>query len=263
MNTSNRLKIITTCMLILTLLPAMLLSKNNSFQWKIGEELTYKVKWMFIRLGTLKLQVCDSLQMDNCRVYHTRMFIDSNPLIFFVNMHSVFDSYIDENFYPHLFIADEKIEGVTYKTRYRFNYVDSLIEVRMTDVKDTTHIIEKKLALDEKVQDGMSMIFYARGNVCQQRTDTLTAFYEAQKGKLKLRFKGPGEKIKIGSIEHVLKTYEVDGAAFFKAIAGFGGKYRGWFAADNRRPPLKAEMEVFIGNVTIELEEWKKWKPVK
>ncbi|MCD4676180.1 MAG: DUF3108 domain-containing protein [Desulfobacula sp.] len=254
---SSKIIIIFIC--ILLHFPIALLSVENTFQWQVGEELTYKVKWSFIRLGTLKLQVVDTLTIDNTFVYHTRMFIDSNPLLFFVNMHSVYDSYIGEDFYPHLFIADEKIDGVTYKTRYRFNYADSLIHIKMTDVKDTTHIIEKKLPLDEKVQDGMSMIFYARGNVHLKKTETLTAFFEARKGKLDINFKGKDKKIKINSINSPIETYKVFGEANFKAIAGFGGKYSGWFATDKQRPPLKAEMKVFIGNVTIELEEWKNW----
>lgn len=246
---------------MLLLFPTALLSDENFFQWQIGEELTYKVKWSFIRLGTLKLQVVDTLTIDDTFVYHTRMFIDSNPLLFFVNMHSVYDSFIGEDFYPHLFIADEKIDGVTYKTRYRFNYADSLIHIKMTDVKDTTHIIKKKLPLDEKVQDGMSMIFYARGNVHLKKTETLTAFFEGKKGKLDIHFNSKAKKIRINSIDSPIETYKVFGKANFKAIAGFGGKFSGWFAADKQRPPLKAEMKVFIGSVTVELEHWKKWTP--
>jgi len=256
---SSKIIIIFIC--ILLHFPTALLLGNNTFQWQIGEELIYKVKWSFIRLGTLKLQVVDTLTIDNTRVYHTKMFIDSNPLIFFVNMHSVFDSYIDEDFYPHLFVADEKIDGITYKTHYRFNYSDSLIDVKMTDVKDTTHIIEKKIPLDEKVQDGMSMVFYARGNVHLKKTEKLTAFFEARKGKLDIHFSGKDKKIKINSIDSQMETYGVHGEAHFKAIAGFSGKYRGWFAVDKQRPPLKAEMKVFIGKVKIELEDWKKWNP--
>ena len=254
-------KIIIVFICILLHFPISLLSGDDNFQWQIGEELTYKVKWSFIQLGTLKLQVVDTLIIENTFVYHTRMFIDSNPLLFFVNIHSVYDSFIGENFYPHLFIAVEKIDGVTYKTRYRFNYEDSLIDVKMTDVKDTTHIIEKILPLDEKVQDGMSMIFYARGNVHLKGTEKLTAFFEAKKGKLDIHFNGKAKKININSIDSPIDTYKVFGEAHFKAIAGFSGKYSGWFAADKQRPPLKAMMKVFIGHVKVELEEWKKWSP--
>ena len=131
----NKLKI-----LFSILIGILLLNYNavaQGFQWKIGEELNYNVKWTFIHLGKLKLQICDTLRMDQKKVYHTKLYLDSNPLLFFVNMHSVFESYIDEDFYPHLFLAEEKIDGVRYDTRYRFNYEGNVIEVKMTDIKDT------------------------------------------------------------------------------------------------------------------------------
>ncbi|MBN2091592.1 DUF3108 domain-containing protein [candidate division KSB1 bacterium] len=232
---------------------------QNKFRWVLGEELTYKVKYGFLRLGTLTMQVADSMQMDEQKVYKTLLYIDSNPMIFFVNMHSVYESYIDENFYPHLFLADEKIDGKYYKTRYRFDYPNKIIDVKMTDLEDTSKIIIKQMPMEEKVQDGMSLIFYARGNVHLAKEETLTAFYEAKKGKILIRFKGKGESLRIDAFESSQKSYAVDGQAHIKAIAGFGGKYEGWFATDAQAPPLKAKLKVFIGYVTVELESWKNW----
>ena len=238
-------------------------ANKHQFQWQVGEELVYKVNWLFIRLGTLKIQVLDKLTMDGSTVYHTKMFIDSNPLLLFVNIHSVYESYINEDFYPHLFLAEEKIEGVTYWTEYRFNYADSVIYVKMTNTEDTTEVIVKQLPLDERLQDGMSLVFYARGNVHLQKKKKLTAFYEAQKGKLDINIRGKKRKIQIAAINSSLPAYELDGKAHFKAIAGFGGYYRGWFSTDNQRVPLKAEMKVFVGKVKIELEKWKNWDPIQ
>lgn len=234
---------------------------QEEFRWKIGEELTYKVKWSFVRLGTVTLQICDTLQMDSQKVYQTKLFIDSNPVLFFVNMHSVFESYIDESFYPHLFLAVEKIDGVKYDTQYRFDYDRKMIDVKMTDVKDTTRIIQKSIPFDQKVQDGMSLIFYARGNLSIVKKHNLIAFAEGEKGKLVLNTKGDGKEIGIDALEHKLPSYEVDGNADFKAIAGFTGNYRGWFSKDSGRLPLKAEMKVFIGHISLELESWQNWEP--
>lgn len=233
----------------------------TGFQWIIGEELVYKVKWGIIRLGTLKLEIVDSLQMDGRKVFHTRMYIDSNPKLFFVNMHSVFDSYINEDFYPHLFVADEKIDGVTYETEYRFNYSDSLIEITMTDIEDTTNIIQKEMVLEEKIQDGMSLIFFARGNITSSQTKNLTAFFNAEKGRVVLRIKGLDKKVKVNKLKNELLTVKIDGEAFLTSIAGFSGKYEGWFAFDEQAPPLQARMKVFIGYVNVELESWKHWNP--
>lgn len=246
---------------ILPLFYANSLSNEKEFKWIIGEELTYKVKWSFLRLGTLKTEVVDSLRMDGRKVYHTKLYIDSNPVLFFVNFHSVYESFVNEDYYPHLFLAEEKIDGVKYDTRYRFNYTDSLIEVIMTDIEDTTNVIEKTIPLEEKIQDGMSLIFFARGNIQKPAKLDVKAFYNAKIGDLFLRIKGKGEKIKIGALKNAVPTLEVDGKTNFKTIAGFSGKYRGWFSMDPQAPPLKAKLKVFVGNVSVELESWKRWEP--
>ena len=54
-------------------------SQNNPVPWPFREKLTYKVSWSFIRLGTLKFVIQDTLRMNGRRVYHAKLFIDSNP----------------------------------------------------------------------------------------------------------------------------------------------------------------------------------------
>jgi hypothetical protein len=58
-----------------------------------------------------------------------------------------------------------------------------------------------------------------------------------------------------------MPTYFIKGEILMKGIAGVTGPYMGWFAQDNQRPPLKAAMKVFLGNVTVELESWENWAP--
>jgi len=261
MNTRTISLTITLFILILLLFPASLFSDDNSFQWQIGEELSYKVNWSFIRLGTLKLQIGERLILDSTLVYHIKLHIDSNPLLFFVNMHSVYESFIDDQFRPQLFLANEKIDNITYQTEYRFNHADRLIHIKMTDIKNPTKTIVRDDSLNEKIIDGTAMIFYARSNVAAIKSDTITSFFEAKRGKVHINFKGKNGKIKIDALPTPLDTYYVDGSIKMNSIAGLTGPFKGWFAVDRQRPPVKAELKVFIGHVKVELEDWKKWNP--
>lgn len=259
----NKIKFTAALILIILTLyfcPTSLSADDGAFKWQVGEELTYKVEWTVVRLGTVKLQVCDTLTINGKLVYHVKLFLDSNPLLFFVNMHSVFESYIDEQFRVHLFYAEEKIDDITYKTEYRFDYADSLIYVNMTNIDDPAQIISKKIPLDKKLFEGISLIYYSRANVSETKSETVKAFFESKKGDVEINFKGRNGKIEIDALESEVDTYYLDGTLLITGIAGVTGPYKGWFAADNNRTPLKAEMKVFVGNVVIELEEWKKWK---
>lgn len=261
MKKSSFVRIAIIFLLVVLCSSNLLLSKGNRFDWKIGEELTYRVKWSFIRLGTLKLQICDSLVVDSTPVYHVRLLIDSNPLLFFVNMHNIYNSYLDKNFQLHLFYAEEKIDNVIYKAEYRLDYADSVIHINMTDIKDTTKTIKKSVPFQEAILDGTSLVFYARENTLSTKTDTVIAFFESEQGKVAINFKGKNGRIKISALDALLESYYLDGKMNIKGIAGVSGPFKGWFAVDNQRIPLKAELKVFIGNVKVELEEWKGWQP--
>lgn len=260
MNVINKTKLLYVILffiLISNLQQRKIFADDNSFKWQVGEELTYKVKWSFLRLGTLKLQICDTMKINSILVYHVKLFLDSNPLLFFVNMHSVYECYIDNKIRPHLFIAEEKIDDILYKTQYRFNYSDSLIFINMTDVNDTARTIEKEMPLDKRIFEGISLVFYARGNVHYKKSETLTAFFNGKKGDVTINFKGKNDPVELDAFDALQETYFVDGQLHLKGIAGLTGPFKGWFAVDNKSPPLKAELEVFLGNVKVELEGWK------
>lgn len=235
---------------------------DEIYQWKIGEELSYRVKWSFVRLGTVRIVVHDTLTYDSTFVYHIKLFIDSNPLIFFVNMHNVYDSYIDKQFRLRLFSALEIIDGIKYDATYKFDYNTKIMHVNMTSMKDPSKTIIEDIPLEEHVLDGATMIYYARANVHSTETDTLTSFFEAKKGKVFINFKGENDLVEIDALKKPLKTYYLDGIVKMKGIAGLTGPYKGWFSQDTQRPPLKAELKVFVGSVNIELEEWKNWAPL-
>lgn len=252
-------KLITCLILIPIFIPTTLISKGTSFQWQIGEELTYKVEWSFIRLGTVKLQVYDTLTINDKFVYHLKFYIDSNPLLFFVNMHSVYECFIDDLIRPHLFNAEEYIDNISYKTEYRFNYEDRLISINMTDVNNTANVIVEDIPLDKRIFDGISLIFYARANVPYVKSEILNVLFERQKGNITINFKGNKDKVEVDAFDMPLETYYLDGELHIKGIAGVTGPFKGWFAVDRKRPPLKAELKVFIGHIKVELEEWKNW----
>jgi hypothetical protein len=48
-------------------------------------------------------------------------------------------------------------------------------------------------------------------------------------------------------------------------LYGLGGKFEGWFSADDSRVPIKARMKVYLGNINIELKKWIRtdWTPPK
>lgn len=250
-------------LLIIFIVFSTLFSQENQqlFKWQTGEELTYKVSWGFIRLGTLHLSIIDTTNIDGVKTYHTQFKIDSNPWLFFINMHSVFDSYLMGDTFPLLFICKEEIDGEEYNSEYRFDYKNKEIVVHYEGAENPDLKIDKRLPMEKQLQDGMSIIFYARANCYKNKKEQLHVIYEAQEGILNINFTGSKDSVSVLFSDDKIPAYYLNGEAHFKAIAGFSGEFEGWFSIDNRRVPLAARMKVFVGSVYIELEKWVKWTP--
>ena len=65
----------------------------------------------------------------------------------------------------------------------------------------------------------------------------------------------------LDAFQQPIEAVELNGSTTIKGIAGFSGAYQGWFSTDGRAVPLQAKLKVFIGSVTVELENWKNWTP--
>ncbi len=256
-------KIIIQLLLIIFTSISMVFSQENQqpFKWQIGEELTYKVSWGFIRLGTLKMSIVDMANIEGVKTYHTQLNIDSNPWLFIVSMHSQFDSYLMQDTYSRLFLCEETIDGDDFNSTYNFDYDNKILKIHYEDIENNNVERDTTIALTKKLQDGMSIIFYARANCNKSKQETLDVVFETKEGLLDINFTGKMDTIYASSIQKEVPALYLNGEAHFNAIAGFGGAYEGWFSTDEQHVPLAARMEVFVGSVYLELEEYKNWHP--
>jgi hypothetical protein len=235
---------------------------SDDLKWPVGEELTYKVRWSIFRLGTLRLKVDDTLRIHDDLVYHVRFIIDSNPLLFFVNHHSVFESYFSDHFNGYLFRFSEKIDGIPYDAEYRFDYSDSLIVVELKNGRDSTNQIQKNIPFDKTVYDGTALLYYLRSHAGEMKTDTIQYLSTDNIEKAVIRFNHRLHPVSVSSLNKTLSCYYLDGRIFTKTVADLTGYFQAWISADRQHVPITARLKVFIGYVTIELEEWKMWQPL-
>ncbi len=235
-----------------------------ALKWQIGEELVYSVKWSFVTLGQLKLQVLSSDSVDKNKVYHCRIYIDSNPSIPFVDIHDIYDSYIDaDEIYSHIFISYEQKDDYLLYTKYDFNYHRKQVAIfieRRTDHTNET-LLDSVVTIPGKVQDSLSLLFFARAMVKNWVSLEIPVFAYNQLDTTQINF--TGNKVNYESNDQELKGFFLDGRLKFVGIAGVKEDFKGWFSLDNQKVPIKAYMKAFVGSVKLELDEWKHWNGEK
>jgi len=232
-------------------------SQGTFPSWEVGEELTYKVKWTFIRLGTIKLHICDTVRINNQKAFHIKCYIDSNPALFFVNYHTVAETFFSKDLEVQYFTYIEEDEGITYKAEYRLNHVRGLVSIELTDTSDTSHKITKEIPFTGNLQDGTSLIYYARAHADKSEQHRVTYLADDGQDVVLINFKGKDGLLKTKPFEQKIPAYYLEGHVYNRGMAGLSGNFKGWFSADSKRLPLMAKMKVFIGSVSLKLEEYK------
>lgn len=219
-----------------------------------GEWLSYKVKWGFIRLGTVEItqQRVDSLQPERFVVKITG---DSRPLpfidVYFIN-ESVLDPTrpVNENF--NLFLGREQQRVTTYS----FDKVNRKIYMALREngaLTATDTLYDKYIAYDA---GGVLMMM--RMLCGYDTTAYLPTLSEFQLKGTDLVFTDEAKLIKVSAIDTPILARYFEGIAHWVGTswAGVRGPFSGWISADEAAVSLKINMKIFLGSITLELEEF-------
>ena len=222
-----------------------------------SEELTYNVRYAFFDLGQVRITTRGRTTMAGRNVTYAKAFIDSYSGVPFADLHATFESWIDSAFVPRMFVGKSKDGKVWEYSRYHFDYErgEVLIEGGRRDT-----IVEKRdtIGLSEPVQDGLSLFFFARDRLRSGRRMNVPCVIREEKVNTFLDFPDTRTSVEVDAIPYPVDVIQFEGTLEFAGIFGLTGDFEGWFSNDDARVPIKATMEVIIGNITIELMEWKR-----
>jgi Protein of unknown function (DUF3108) len=232
---------------------------------KVGEELTYVVKYSFLKLGEIKLKVTNKKVINGKTVYITVAYIDSYKGVPFVNLHQIYESFVNTNYYSNYFRGTVKGDEYDTFTDYYFNYDSSKVRIIKGKIKPHEVWVDSTTELKEQYDDGLSIFYFARMNSGENKTVTVPTFVNEKKEKTVINFYDEISGVSIDSIDYKVACVRLDGEAQFVSIYGLTGYFEGWFSDDEASIPILAKMHVIIGNVTVELIKWKRegWTPPK
>jgi hypothetical protein len=236
-------------------------SKNLS----VGEELIYVVSYSVMNLGEVKLKVKDKKIVNGKNHYSVIAHIDSYSGIPFVNLHQIYESKINENYYSEFFRGIVKGEDLTSYTEYYFDYNKSSVRVKKGRFNPSKTWTDSTGIADKHFHDGLSIFYYARMNFGRDKTLNVPCFVNEKKVFTKINFYSEVTPVDIDAVNYEIACCRLDGETDFVSIFGLTGYFEGWFTNDEASIPVVAHMKVIIGNVKLELKKWKRegWNPPK
>lgn len=239
------------------------IQSNRSMQ--VGEELTYEVSYSLIKLGTVTLKVKEK-KIENGRTYYvTAAYIDSYPGIPFVDLHQIYESYLNTGLYSDYFRGLVKYEDHTSYTEYRFDHDKSKIGVKKGRVYPPQVWTDSATSADKNYQDGLSIFYFARMNLGTNKTVNVPCFVNEEKVFTRINFYTKVSDVSIDAVDYDISCLYLDGETDFISVFGLTGYFEGWFSNDEASIPIIAKMRVIIGNINLELIKWKRsgWNPPK
>ncbi len=230
-----------------------------------GEELYYEVNYSFINIGWAKFNT--SAIAGKPGFFTTTAKLKSNNSLPFINVDYDFTSIIELKggmLRPHKFTAYEYKDDKRSELVCDFNYDSNFITIKKSGF-DKNIEMDKKILTSTVFQDGLSIFYYARLNARKDKTEYVPVLMHTDTALMKINYSSKNTEIEISDIEYDISSVFLDGFLYFKAVFGLTGNFSGWFSNDAAAVPLKAKLEVEIGNITLELKSWKRsgWTPPK
>lgn len=232
---------------------------------QVGEDITYVVKYTFIKLGEVRLRVINKVQIEGREYYNAIANIDSYSGIPFVSLHQVYESKVNQNYFSNFFKGVVRHSEYTTFTEYNFDYYRKILSVKKGKVNPYEIWTDSTTTAEKMYQDGLSIFYYARMNTGISKNVNLPCFVNEEKVFTKINFYDKIMPVEIDAISYPVECVHLDGETDFVSVYGLTGRFEGWFSNDEAAIPIKANMKVIIGNVTLELIKWKKtgWIPPK
>lgn len=255
--------------IIIFLLVLLLSISNKTFsQYEVledGEELNYDVYYSFINIGTVSFStVMPEKEKKN---YRCKAIMKSSDLLSFAKVDYEFISdimfYKDEPV-PFYSIAIENVKNGKMVQTYLFNYDSLTVHVYKTGTSNEV-IFDKNIPLNNNYQDGLTIFYHARFRSFKNSESRVPVIINQDLASIDIRYNTNPQEVNIDKIDYPVSTILVEGYSNFVAVFGLTGEFTGWFSNDKYRIPIKAKLKVQIGNITLELKNWKKqnWIPPK
>ncbi len=242
-------------------------SQDKGF-FRVGEELTYEVSWSIFKIGTIRTKVIKSESSENNLRYTAVAYIDSYSGIPFVDLHVIFETIMDSLCFSNSFTAWEKKDKRWSVRQYDFDRQKGVVylEKGISDSAYHTTLQNKRkktLKIQEKILDGLSLLYFARANVKSSNPITIPTMIDSTQENTYLNFQNKRKSLKIDAYVFPIDVIELDGNTEFKGVFGLGGNFKGWFSNDEAKIPIRAKMNVILGTVNIELLRWNRngWDP--
>ena len=215
---------------------------ESTKQLRVGERLTYEIRWMGIPVAIATLHVKETTQVQGKEAYHVVAGVKSNKFLSAIfRVDDEFHSYIQKDKFRTLKFVKRQAEG-----RYRSHeVVDYDYEAGIATYRSLLNGSEKTMSIETDLQDDFSAIYYFRMQdikIGERIVMNVNADEKDWKVEAKVLHKGVMKLKRLGQF----KAFIIEPTASTNGKKLKKGRIWIWFSADSRRIPLLARVRTPI-----------------
>ncbi|MEX2584852.1 MAG: DUF3108 domain-containing protein [Balneolaceae bacterium] len=249
--------------LLLTVLP--LYGQSNGEEQRIAppdihelmsvrERFVYNVRYSFFNLGEIEVELMPDTLWNGRPVQRMRTIMRSGSGVPFVRNRNVhyqnFFTYTPEAMYSHRFWRSDLHDDEPERSEIIFDREAGLVLFfERGEPRDTLELVEP-------ASGGDVIFFYSRMFAGTEQAYRLPVFIDDELGMVSAVSSPETELRSYDAFSEPIETYESEGVADIDGPFGFTGRFRSWFATDERRIPVEAHVRVLFGNVRITLKSY-------
>jgi hypothetical protein len=239
---------------LLLLLPSPVIAQSgNGSPFSEGETLRYKVRWAFIRLGTVEIQQCPTAPGD-LKNHQFLLSVKSAAGLPFINLDfsQMTMATIDPLEIHQVDIVDSSAGNA--KTVYQVQ--DEMQQIIAIDSCDGEEVKRDSISIADQCFEALSLLMVARLNARRTTSILLPTIVDGKIGETILDFTGETQEIEVPALEESVEAFHFTGDARWvgSSFGGMKGKFEGWISCDDAAVPLRAEVAIFLGSIVLELE---------
>lgn len=217
-----------------------------------GEVLQYKVKWTYLRLGTVTITQTAS----DSGLFLIHMSVRSNPSL----------PFIDVNFRNHSMLS-ERSQSLTEevitsgkdtgeKTVYWFDRATR--QLLMEDSLLGRRTRRDSLSWVTECYDALGLLMLSRLSAGSGKSVSLPTLNDYKINQTDVSYTNLREETDVPVFNARRRCVVVSGYAHWvgSSFAGMRGPFRGWFTDDEAAIPVRAEVDILLGAITLELESY-------
>jgi hypothetical protein len=225
------------------------------------EDLLYEVRWTFIKIGTIHIR--------SLGPYKAIAYIDSYDGLPFVDLHSIHYTEMDSTLHSIRGYALDKDgkswSGLRYSTSgggLRIG-MEKLYQKDSASAPYKTERVDSLQLKSSSFVDGLAIGYLPRSLIHTNRTVSVQTVLKGNLGTTTFFCSNTRSYETIDADEKPVRTIAMEGSTNAVGVYGMTGDFTGWFSDDDAAVPIKGKLKVLLGNVKVELIQWKRggWTP--